>query len=429
MPPNRRPRRAAFGLLVASAAVAPAAFAQTDNGFRLEPLIVYAGAPATSTSATGAASAWRGWLPSHGTEATAQVTLDLTQHRHALVPQRGVQRRVLSSVTLHADLDSTVGWRGLSASVSALSLAGADQSNTLGAANGGTSIDAVPFRGLGEAWMEQRLAQGAVRLKAGRMDGNTEFAAAANAAAFLRPGSGLDPTLAVVMPTYPVPALGVNAFVQLAHGVRIGGGLYDGQPSARAALGALDDATAQHASRNARFGIAEINIEGASGRVAVGAWRHTANFAPLLQDATTLPARGVTGVYAVADRTLMTFDAAFDDDSERTLNAFAQFGIADRRLSDVNRHASVGLTASSPFRRRADDVAGVTLSFLTVGDVGAIARGARFGARETHLELLYALQVASWLAVIPDLQVITHPVGRADGKSATAVTLRLAITP
>lgn len=405
---------AAVTLLAVSATSPDVAFAQRDE-FRLEPLVVYANASAESAVVAG--PAWRSWLPSHGTHTSTQLTADLTHHRNALMPQRGVQSRVLSTATVRADFDSLVGWSGLTAVVGAASFAGTDQTNALGAANGGTSIDALPFRALGEAWIEQRLGGGAVRLKAGRMDGNTEFAAAANAGAFLRPGSGLDPTLAVVLPTYPLPALGFNAFVQLTSRVRIGGGIYDGRPSARAALGTED------AAPRSRFGIAELEIAGDAGRVAVGAWRHTADFSSLLADAAPTTSSGLSGLYAVVDRTIATFA------DESSINAFAQLGLADRRLSDVQRHASVGITTPSPFRTRIDDVAGITLSWLALGEAGAVARGSTMGATESHLELLYTAQLTRWLAAVPNLQFIARPVGRVDGRSATAATLRFIVTP
>lgn len=399
------------------------------ESYRLESITVYASAPAIDDDITlGAASAvaaaarrsvWNAFMPARGITTSAQVITDFSHHRNPLERQRAVQGRALSTVTMRADLDSAVGWSGLTLVVSGMSFTGADQTGTLGTANGGTSIDAPPFRALGEAWAEQRLAGGLLRIKAGRIDANSEFATSVNAGGFLRPGAGLDPTMAVVMPTYPLPARGVNAFVQLSSHIQLSGGIYDGRPSAEFALGGAGAVASQ-----ARFGIAELGVHGDAGRLVVGAWRHTSDFSPLLGEVPDRPGAGLTGVYAVADRPLV----AFDPDGERSLNVFAQLGLADRRLSDVDRHASIGLTATGPSLRRPADHLGLALSVLSVGEAGARLRAAPVGARETHVEFFYAVHVLPWLTAVPNVHFIPRPVGRTDGRDATAFTVRFAVT-
>lgn len=90
-----------------------------------------------------------------------------------------------------------------------------------------SSLDAGDFAGLGEAWLEWEAGE-SFRLKAGRVDGNTEFAASEVAGTFANPSFGLTPALGF-LPSYPAPAPSANLFVGPGvPGSQLGVGVYRG---------------------------------------------------------------------------------------------------------------------------------------------------------------------------------------------------------
>lgn len=91
-----------------------------------------------------------------------------------------------------------------------------------------SSLDAETFAGPGEVWLQWvgDLAGAGLRVKVGRVDANTEFAATASAAAFANPSFGLAPTLAL-LPSYPDPAPSANVAVKArSDGPELGAGVY-----------------------------------------------------------------------------------------------------------------------------------------------------------------------------------------------------------
>ena len=91
-------------------------------------------------------------------------------------------------------------------------------------------VDTVPAFDhvvLGELWYEQRLAEGRVRVRAGRMDANSDFAYAEYAATFATDSAAVTPTNYGI-PSFLDPALGAVVFAYPATG-----------PSAPASTGAV----------------------------------------------------------------------------------------------------------------------------------------------------------------------------------------------
>lgn len=101
-----------------------------------------------------------------------------------------------------------------------------------------SSLDAHDFGGPGELWLEWSAAD-RVRLKAGRVDANAEFAASEAAASFVNPSFGLSPALAR-LPSYPEPAPSLNAVVGSQGGLpEVGAGVYRAPGGLWTAVGQL----------------------------------------------------------------------------------------------------------------------------------------------------------------------------------------------
>jgi len=121
-----------------------------------------------------------------------------------------------------------------------------------------SNIDASSRTSLYEAWIEQRLFSEKIRLKFGKIDANTEFAAVQTASDFLNSSMGFSPTI-IAFPTYPEPKLGLNAFYRPTPNNTLGVGVFQ-----TAAAGTL---TIAEPARSWNLGQLEN-----SGRVSVGYW-------------------------------------------------------------------------------------------------------------------------------------------------------------
>lgn len=222
-----------------------------------------------------------------------------------------------------------------------------------------SSLDAEDFGGLGEAWVEWRMGN-AVRLKAGRVDGNTEFAAAEVASTFANPSFGLSPALGL-LPSYPTPAPSLNAFVRpVPGGPELGGGVYRTADGAWSAVGQLAGAAGQ------RF-----------------RWR-----AGLATPLGTGPVGGDT-----PSAGYLIVEGGFGEGGpSRGVSVFGKVATAGELL-----HLAGGLTA--PLPGSAGTRAGVA---------GSVVTGAE-SADELVAEAFVAVRPASWLVVQPDAQLRLAP--------------------
>ena len=225
-----------------------------------------------------------------------------------------------------------------------------------------SSLDAEDFGGLGEAWVEWRIGD-AVRLKAGRVDGNTEFAAAEAASPFANPSFGLSPALGL-LPSYPTPAPSLNAFVRpVAGDAVLGGGVYRAADGVWSAVGQIAGSAA---GRRVRWqaGLAAPLRTGSSGGDA--------------------PVAGY-----------LIVEGVFGDGSPlRGLSAFGKVATAGELL-----HVAGGLTVPLP------EPTGTRMGLA--GSV--VSRAGSVPDDELVAEAFVALRPASWLVVQPDLQLRLAP--------------------
>jgi porin len=310
--------------------------------------------------------------------------------------RRGSALRYPLALTLDVDGERFVGWKGTRAHVGWRAHQGGSAADLVGDAQGVDNVDAAPFRRLFEAWIEQGLAGGRARVKAGRFDANTEFAGVESAAAFVHSSAGFSPTI-VGFPSYPDPAPSFSAFADPAPWLHVGGGAFlveDGSGGGRAT-----------------FLVGELGFRwsaaGRSGRLALGRWRHGGTF----ERAGSGPARGAGGHYAVVEQQLVPPAAG----RETSLALFVQAGEADGRASDLDRHLGLGLAWPGAVPGRPDDTIGVLLTTVRFSPDGPSA-----GGRETAVELVYDAQFGSRLGIRADLQRIANPGGAGRRRALVA---------
>lgn len=317
---------------------------------------------------------------------------DLSGGTSGMSAAHGVRTHTIVQATL--DLEQFAGWKGATLFAQHKIKRGANGSGAAGLMQNHSNIDADDFRAAGEIWLEQRLFHDVLRVKAGRIDFNSEFAATDNGGSFLNASMGYTPAIAAA-PTYPLPISAFNVVVAPREHSRLSLGAFDGTDGAPAMLGSTS-----------RFYIGQFSQgwsrgEGRAfdGRLSLGSWHHTGMFttADAVDDAEPT-VHGTGGWYGTVDLTLWrgaARDSAADDAPSTAM--FVQVGRGNPRISAVDVHQGLGLVTSGlvPFRH-ADAVGfGVTHASWS-------------GGRETISEAFYQAPVGSHLTFVADLQRVSH---------------------
>jgi porin len=266
-----------------------------------------------------------------------------------------------------------------------------------------------------ELWYEQKLLGDKVRLKAGKIDANVEFAHADNAADFVNSAMSYSPTIQD-FPTDPDPATGLVAFVYPTDHLYLGYGVFDGALHNKVATGSRGPATLWGPPGD-WFMIGEAGVKWTAagfgdGRLGVGGWGQTGTF----QRADGGVERGTAGGYLTCDQVLLRTHPEKDDDN-RGVAAFVLLGEADPAVSAAAYHAAGGLTWTGPLPTRDADVLGLGATWVRFGDEPAPAPGRD---DEVAVECFYKVQVAPWLTCKPDLAFVHNPGGAAGVADAVA---------
>ena len=294
-----------------------------------------------------------------------------------------------------------------------------------------------------ELWYEQSLLDDRVRLKVGKVDANGEFASVAALRPFSAGGdltnnsAGYQPTI-FPLPTYPDPAMSVNLFVtpyvDENFRLTLGYGFYDGAAGAdNVRTGVRGPSTFFSDERSDDwFHVAEAELGWdhlgplPGGSASVGGWHHTGRFARF--DGGT--EHGTGGLYATAQQQLAgpapdhiagdEGDAAADNG----LYVFAQYGLADGGVADVESVYSLGLVLVGLGGVRPDDEVGVYASLADLSDDPA----AGFARDELAIEAFYRVSVTPAVYLQPGLQHVVNPSGRTDIGNPLIGQLRLGVT-
>ncbi|MBX2851074.1 MAG: carbohydrate porin [Phycisphaeraceae bacterium] len=359
----------------------------------------------------------RSALEQAGVVVDAVLIADLSKNTSGGVNPAGTFRH-LFDFSIEWDLQPLLGVEGGTFFVDFQTQEGQDGSAEAGDLQAYSNIDAPDFTALYEVWYQQMLSDGAVRIKAGKIDVNADFAFVDNGGEFIHSSPGFSPTI-FVLPTYPDPSFGVLGFVGEGGGLYAGGGVFDGALQEGVSTGTRGPSTLFGDPADL-FLIGEAGLAWGGedtprlpGRLAGGVWHHTGGFATFsggVED-------GTTGFYAVLDQQLYA-EAAADDQG---VYFFAQFGYADARVSAVEHHAGAGVQWVGLIPDRDSDVAGLMVSYAGLSD----EPGAGFtDEAETAVELFYKAQITPWLSLKPDLQYIANP-GGVGLDDAWVTTLRL----
>ncbi|MEM6459478.1 MAG: carbohydrate porin [Planctomycetota bacterium] len=285
-----------------------------------------------------------------------------------------------------------------------------------------------------ELWYEQKLFDERLRIKVGKVDANSEFAAVAPLQAFSAAGelthssAGFVPTI-LGFPSYPDPATSVNVFVTPVRGdageLTLGYGFYDGAAAVDGVpTGSRGPSTFFSDDRSDDFfHIAELQWSWPTlaglpdGGLSVGGWYHAGAFPTFAGGTDT----GTAGAYATVQQRLT---APSGNDAEDGLYVFAQLGVADEDVAEVARLYAAGLVQVGLGSVRPADRLGLYASLAELSE----ATGAGFDGDELAIEAFYRAQLTPAVYLQPGLQLIVNPGGDPALDDALVGQLRLGIT-
>lgn len=370
---------------------------------------------------TGTWLAVRTAADEHGVAFEGSVTSDLSRVLDGGLEERGAGR-ALFDLALRVDLERLGGLEGVTAFADFQALVGDNGSEDVGDIQGYSSIDARELAQLSELWLEVVLFEDRLRIKVGKVDANTEFGFAENAAAFLQSSMGMSPT--TPMPTYPDPASSVTVFLSPVSWAYAGVGVYDGASYRGVHTGSCGPRTAL-TGHVELFTIGEAGMrwgEDGMGRLALGGWYLDGGFDVTSANGAFEHHHGTRGAYAVLDQRL--WKELDEPGDPQGLVAFGMWGWTEPSTSPIEAHLGGGLAWRGPIAGRDEDELGVGASWVSAGDAldPPTPRD-----HEVAVEIYYAAPLAGWLVVQPDLQWITSPLGDPTARDAWVGTVRVTL--
>ena len=370
----------------------------------------------------------------------------------------GLQRRASYEGRLEfsvdADLQKLIGWSGATAHVTVYNIhnGGHTVAENVGSIADPSNIDALPTTRLFTAWIQQNFYDDRISVRLGQLGADDEFIVSPTSGALLNGTFGWAGILAANMtnggPVYPLATPGVRLQVKPTKELAVLAAVFSGDPAGRNCNddpqqcnkygttfsfsgGALWMGELQYAINQ------DKQAAGLPGVYKLGGWYASADFADqhfgldgaggvvsLVDPATTdsLNHRSNWGVYAVADQRVW-------QSGERSLNLFMRSSVSpsDRNLISFYIDAGAGVKGLLP--GRSEDVLSFGVAYAKISsDAAAFDRdtlavnGPPCPIRnaEVVLELSYAVQIAPWWTIQPDLQYIIHTGGEpgSDAKIA-----------
>jgi porin len=346
----------------------------------------------------------------------------------------------LFTVGLAVDLEKAVGWSGASFLVNGFQVHGLGPTPLLvGSLQAISGIEATPGAKLYDLWLEQQLWGGKLALRFGQEGANDEFMLAQSALLFINSSFGFPPSLALDLPSggpnYPLATPFARVKYQPSDEFTLMAAIYNGDPAPpgtgdpqlRDRYGTafrLNDHSISFAEL--WYAPSGLAARGLPGTYKFGAWYNTGRFPDQLHDtlglsladpaSTGLPRQhaGDWGAYAVIDQMVWKKPGA----EGQGVSLFLQLmgTPADRNPSDLS--IAGGVAVKGTFPGRADDQAGLAVTFVGIGASArrladdvirftgtgfAVARG------ETIIEATYQASLAPWLKLQPDVQYVINP--------------------
>lgn len=364
--------------------------------------------PAGSGFADKATGAWGGErrrLEQAGVSLNAQEVLEgFRNFRGGL--NTGDAGASTFDLSLALDMEKAFHWKGGKLYVDLEDHAGRNPSTDLtGDLQVFDKLNSSPYFQVFELWYQQKLFDGRLRLKLGKVDANTEYSVIDNGLPFLNASTQVTPTI-IVFPTTPDPMPGANVFFTPCKFWYASFGIFYANRS-----DTFGDITGHPQSiQPTRSGVLFIGetgwrwqrapLLGAGGNLKLGAWGHTGAFARLDGGQQI----GAEGYYAVFDQTL--WRPAGEPAQGRGVRSFLEAGKTQAAVSAIDWNVAGGITWTGPTAARPDDVLGFSANYAHISPQAGLPH-----AYELALEWLYQAPLWKWATLAPDVQFIVHPGG------------------
>ena len=329
-----------------------------------------------------------------------------------------------TDLTLTLDTGKAGWWSNGTFFAYFLSNHGEDPSAYVGDAQVSSNIEAAGYTRLYEFWYEHSFAEDSVGVLIGLHDLNSEFYTSDYAGLFFNSslGIGADVSANAQPSIFPVAAPAVRIRWDVMSKLTLMAAAYDGAPESEQEnpngfFARVDG------SKEGYMYIFEadykVNPEGNEsgfppGTYKLGAWQNTGDFPEHLNAANT---KSRSGFYFVADQTVYALEGG------QGLSVFVQYGIADKKVNDVDSYLGAGFNYTGLIPHRDSDVFGVAIANAHFSkDLMGVS-----DAEEKVTEITYHMQIFPWLAIQPDLQIIENPSGDTTADTVTVHGLRFEI--
>lgn len=134
---------------------------------------------------------------------------------------------------------------------------------------------------------------------------------------------------------------------------------------------------------------------------------------------------GDTGFYAGFDQ--LIWKERDEPKDKQGLSVFGRYGYAHDDVNRIEHFWSTGAQYVGPIPERDQDILGFGIAQAIVSDQYRVELDA-LADRETVYELYYAIQLAPWLVLTPDIQFVKNPGGDSNDHDAVVANVRLRVT-
>ncbi len=272
---------------------------------------------------------------------------------------------------------------------------------------------------MAQYWIGQSFADGAIKLKLGKMDANVDFSVSYPGLLFVNSAAYYPGPLVTEMPTFPNQAGGFEVLLKPLEWLHARFGMFDGSTNQfDPQTGGAGAPTGDHGlggflwdNPGAYFLIAEAgprwSNDGMTGHLDFGWWQQTGeSVTPPISAAggSMQSVPGPWGLYVTAAQDL--YRPAGDADG-RKLSAFGQFGWGDPQGDPSQWSVMGGASWQGVLPDRAGDTLGALVAYSQFS--GNPALSVSPGQGELVVEAFYNVKLNSWLSLQPDLQFINQP--------------------
>ncbi len=356
--------------------------------------------------------------------------------------RRGTVNQGMLETSVAVDFEKLAGITGLSffANSFVLHNTGRMRRDYVGGVNTIAAIEGVPTARLSEFWLEQSLAGGAVRLRAGQLAADVEFFFSEASALFLQSDF---PTIAALNlpsggPAYPLATPGVMAAWDPTEDTTLKIAVFNGDP---AGPGFGDEQQRNRHGTNFRvrdpaliFAEAQFRAnqgeEGLARTAKFGGWAHLGGFdnQRLLESADPRRRRGQGGVYGVLDQQLWR---PAGGDAQSGVTGFLRVSASPGDRSLIGFQADGGFVAAGLIPGRPEDRMGISLLYAQFSDAArdydrdlrAQGTGDAVRGYEMNLEATYMAEIVPGVSLQPMIARVWHP-GGVPGRNAVVAGLR-----